>query len=122
MDVRDIMTRNPFSIEPETPLGTAIDVMVEHKIRHLPVVDERGGVVGIITDRDLRSAILAPELEQYLSEATRRRLRGIVGTLESLRVKDAMTCNPITTRPDMAVTQAAAHLGKVLAASSGMAR
>jgi acetoin utilization protein AcuB len=124
MDVRDIMTRNPFSIEPETPLGTAIDVMVEHKIRHLPVVDERGGVVGIITDRDLRSAILAPELEQYLSEATRRRLRGIVGTLESLRVKDAMTCNPITTRPDMAVTQAAAlmleaHIGSLPVIENG---
>jgi CBS domain-containing protein len=44
MDVRDIMTRNPFSIEPESPLGTAIAVMVERKIRHLPVIDERGAV------------------------------------------------------------------------------
>ena len=108
MDVRDIMTRSPYSIELETPLGTAIDVMIERKIRHLPVVDERGVVVGIITDRDLRSAVLTPALEQYLSDAARRRLRGVVGTLESLRVKDAMTCNPITTRPDMPVTQAAA--------------
>jgi acetoin utilization protein AcuB len=108
MDVRDIMTRNPFSIEQDTPLRTAIDMMVERKVRHLPVVDERGAVIGIITDRDLRSAVLTPALEPYLSEAARRRLRGVVGALESLRVKDAMTCNPITTRPDMPVTQAAA--------------
>jgi acetoin utilization protein AcuB len=108
MDVRAIMTRNPISIEQDTPVGTAIDVMVERKIRHLPVVDATGAVVGIITDRDLRSAALAPALEQYLSKAARRRLRSIGATLESLRVKDAMTCNPITTTPDAAVSQAAA--------------
>ncbi len=110
MDIRDIMTRNPISIEQDTPVGTAIDLMVARKIRHLPVVDERGAVVGIITDRDLRSAALAPALEQYLSKAARRRLRGIGATLQSLRVKDAMTCNPITTRPDVAVSQAAATM------------
>jgi CBS domain-containing protein len=108
MDVRDIMTRDPLSVEPDAPLGTAMEVMIARKIRHLPVVDEGGAVVGIITDRDLRSVALAPALEQYLSTAARRRLRGIASTLENLRVKDAMTCNPITARPDMPVTQAAA--------------
>jgi CBS domain-containing protein len=81
MDVRDIMTRNPISIDPNA-------------------VDDQGAVVGIITDRDLRSAALAPALEQYLSNAARRRLRGITTTLEALRVKDAMTGTPIITRPD----------------------
>jgi CBS domain-containing protein len=108
MDVKDIMTRNPISIEPNAPLGTAIAVMVDRKIRHLPVVDEQGAVIGMITDRDLRSAALAPALEEYLSETARRRLRGIATTLENLRVKDAMTANAITATPDMPVTQAAA--------------
>ncbi|HXD95027.1 MAG TPA: CBS domain-containing protein [Candidatus Acidoferrum sp.] len=108
MNVGDIMTANPFSIEPEAPVASAIDVMVERKIRHLPVVDEHGAVIGIITDRDLRSAALAPALEEYLSVAARRRLRGIGAVLENLRVKDAMTCSPVTTTPGVAVTQAAA--------------
>ena len=108
MDVKDIMTRNPISIEPNAPLGTAIAVMVERKIRHLPVVDDTGSVVGMITDRDLRSAALAPALEEYLSESARRRLRGVATTLENLRVKDAMTSNAITAKPEMPVTQAAA--------------
>jgi CBS domain-containing protein len=108
MDVRDIMTRNPICIEPNAPLGTAIETMVQRKIRHLPVVDDEGAVVGIITDRDLRSVALGPAVEQYLSDAARRRLRGIATTLENVRVKEAMTCNPITTRPDMPLTQAAA--------------
>jgi CBS domain-containing protein len=85
MNVGDIMTANPFSIEPEAPVASAIDVMVERKIRHLPVVDEHGAVIGIITDRDLRSAALAPALEEYLSVAARRRLRGIGAVLENLR-------------------------------------
>jgi CBS domain-containing protein len=110
MNVRDIMAGNPISIEQDSPVGTAIAVMVDGKIRHLPVVDEHGAVVGIVTDRDLRSAALAPALEEYLSEAARRRLRGITTTLENLRVKDAMTCNPITTSPEVPVRQAAAMM------------
>jgi CBS domain-containing protein len=47
-------------------------------------------------------------LQEYLSEGARRRLRGITATLENLRVKDAMTCNPITTSPEVPVRQAAA--------------
>lgn len=108
MEVRELMTRNPISIEPEAPLGTAIEVMVAHRIRHLPVVDDGDAVVGIITDRDLRSVVLAPALEPYLSETARRRLRGIATALENLRVKDVMTRNPVTTAPDARVTQAAA--------------
>ena len=118
MDVRDIMTRNPITIEPDTPVGTAIAGMVERKIRHLPVVDEQGAVIGIITDRDLRSLAMGPEAEPYLSAAARRRLRGIGATLENLRVRDVMTSNPITTRPDVALSQAAAlmleqHVGSL---------
>ena len=124
MDVREIMTKNPFRIDQDAPIGTAISTMVEQKVRHLPVVDDAGAVVGIITDRDLRSAALAPALEEYLSEGARRRLRRIGATLEDLRVKDAMTCNPITTKPDIPVTQAAAlmleqHVGSLPVLENG---
>jgi acetoin utilization protein AcuB len=110
MDVKDIMTADPFSIEEDAPVGTAIAVMAERKIRHLPVVDAQGALVGIITDRDLRSAALAPGVEEYLSESARRRLRSIGVTIENLTVREVMTCNPITTRPDVSVPQAAAFM------------
>lgn len=118
MDVRDIMTRNPITIAPDAPVGTAVAVMVQRKIRHLPVVDESDVVIGIVTDRDLRSLALAPAVEPYLSAAARRRLRGVGAALDNLRVKDIMTCNPITVKPDMAVSQAAAlmleqHIGSL---------
>jgi CBS domain-containing protein len=124
MDVKDVMTRNPISIEQDAPVGTAIAVMAEHKIRHLPVVDERAAVVGIVTDRDLRSAALAPSLEGHLSKEARRRLRGLGTTLENLRMKDAMTWNPVTATPDMPLTQAAAlmlekHVGSLVIVQDG---
>ncbi len=108
MKINEIMTADPMCIEQDATIGTAISVMVEKKIRHLPVIDASGAVVGVITDRDLRCAALAPALEQYLSEGARRRLRNVGAALENLRVKDAMTCSPVTARPDMAVSQAAA--------------
>jgi acetoin utilization protein AcuB len=108
MDVKAIMTADPLSIEEDTPVGTAIAFMAARKIRHLPVVDAQGAVVGVVTDRDLRSVALAPALEEYLSESARRRLRSIGGALEDLTVRHAMTCNPITTRPGVSVPEAAA--------------
>ncbi len=55
-----------------------------------------------------RDATLAPALEQYLAEAARRRLCNVGAALENLPVKDKMTCTPVTARPDMSVSQAAA--------------
>ena len=66
--VRDVMTRRPITVDPDAPLATAAAVMREKAIRHLPVVDDAGRLVGIITDRDLRSAALAPALAPALGQ------------------------------------------------------
>jgi len=106
--VRDVMAKRPITIDPEAPLATAIAVMREKEIRHLPVVDDVGRLVGIITDRDLRSAALAPALAEFLPSGLRRAVEGAAGMLEELRVKDAMTWSVVTTRPDASVPEAAA--------------
>jgi CBS domain-containing protein len=41
MEIRDIMTRSPITIGPDAPLGTALEVMIERKIRHLRVTSFR---------------------------------------------------------------------------------
>ena len=58
--VKDVMTRSPITIDPDAPLGTAMATMRHREVRHLPVVDEQGGLVGMITDRDLRDAAFSP--------------------------------------------------------------
>lgn len=75
-----------MTIDPDAPVVTAIAVMREREIRHLPVVNNEGRLIGIITDRDLRSAAFAPFVVEYLSLGAQRRLRGIGQALENLRV------------------------------------
>jgi acetoin utilization protein AcuB len=106
--VRDVMTKQTITIDPEAPLATAIAVMREKKIRHLPVVDNMGRLTGIITDRDLRSAALAPSLAEFLPVGLRRAVEGAAEMLQELRVKDAMTWGVVTTRPDASVAEAGA--------------
>jgi CBS domain-containing protein len=53
ISVRDVMTSNPVTIGPETTLRDAAGIMFEKWFRHLPVVDEGGKVLGIISLRDL---------------------------------------------------------------------
>ena len=53
--VRDFMTQNPFFIGAGETVVTAKKMMHEHKIRHLPVL-QNGEVFGIVSDRDIKMA------------------------------------------------------------------
>ena len=57
MRVRDMMTRNPITVDPDILVLDAQEIMKENKIRRLPVVD-KGKLVGIITKHDL--CVLVP--------------------------------------------------------------
>jgi acetoin utilization protein AcuB len=107
MKVKNVMTKDPLTIDPETPLATAMDVMRAKELRHLPVVDEAGLLIGIVTDRDLRHAAFAPAVAEYLSVSAQRRIRQIGETLENLRVRDVMTWVVVTTHPDASLAHAA---------------
>ena len=106
MKVKDVMAKDPFTIDPEAPFGTATDVMRTKHLRHLPVVDGRP-LIGIITDRDLRHAAFGPAVAEYLSAGTQRRMRQIGETLENLRVRDAMTWVVVTIHPNATLPHAA---------------
>ena len=106
--VRDVMTKGPLTIDPEAPLATAVATMRERRLRHLPVVDDEGRLIGVVTDRDLRAVIFAPAFAEYLTADDRARLHALAATLESLRVRDVMTWGAVTTAPAAPVGQAAA--------------
>lgn len=53
-----IMTENPITVTPGTPLIDAIKRMREANIRHLPVVDEGGKPLGMVSLRDVIDAVL----------------------------------------------------------------
>jgi CBS domain-containing protein len=52
----DLMTRDPVTIAPHDTLATAWTLMRERRIRHLPVVERDGRIVGLVTHRDLLAA------------------------------------------------------------------
>jgi len=56
MYISEYMTSNPVTVGPKLPLPEARRILNEFHFRHLPVVDEENRLIGIITDRDLRSA------------------------------------------------------------------
>ncbi|MBK8434184.1 MAG: CBS domain-containing protein [Chloroflexi bacterium] len=90
--VNDLMTTNPITILPELPLPEAADLMTAENCRHLPVVDEEGQLIGILTDRDVRQARHTAVFPTALAES-------------------CMTPNPITVTPETAAQHAAELLG-----------
>ena len=107
MLVKDAMTRDPVTIDPEAPVGTALAVMRARGVRHLPAVDGEGRLVGIVTDRDLRHAALGPALAEYLSGKARRQAEELGQTLEQLRVRDVMTWAVVDVGPNAPIAYAA---------------
>jgi acetoin utilization protein AcuB len=86
------MTKTVISIRPEAGLAEARDTMEKNQIRHLPVVKNDNTLIGIITDRDIRSAM--PSVFSSNQDYMKVRER-----VYQLKVEDVMTKNPITISP-----------------------
>ncbi|MEN8190051.1 MAG: CBS domain-containing protein [Thermodesulfobacteriota bacterium] len=84
MFIEDHMTRQPETIRGGTLLPEARRLLNECHFRHLPVVDEQGGLLGMVTDRDLRSAYPS----SVLSEEERR---SVFGRVEKTSVDEVMS-------------------------------
>jgi len=52
MRIRDIMTKNVITVDPDTLLSGVVDLMVLHRIRRIPVT-KNAKIVGIVSRRDL---------------------------------------------------------------------
>lgn len=108
--VRDIMTAEVISVRPDTSVGRIAQLMDGKAISGMPVVDDDGHVVGIVTDFDLvvRNTPIDPPpflplLEGRIPLETeghfRKRIRHMVGT----EARDVMTEDVITIGPDEGV-------------------
>lgn len=101
MFVRDCMTPDPRTVEPDATLDEALGLMRTLKVRHLPVVDGRR-LVGIVTWTDLVGAFPSPGKGRRAANGT--------GLLHNAQVKDVMTKDPLTVSPDTPVETAARTL------------
>ncbi len=64
----EVMTAEPLTVGPDKPFGFALLMMHENGFRHVPVI-ENGKPVGIVSSRNA----LDPDLEEFVSEAQRRK-------------------------------------------------
>ena len=96
--VRDWMSSDPVTIDPQTTLPEANRLMKECGIRRLPVVDN-GRLVGIVTLGDIREA--SP------SNATSLSIYELNYLIARLTVGHIMTREPITIAPDSSIEAAA---------------
>lgn len=99
MLVKGWMTTDVITVDEDTSMMKASIIMKEKKIRCLPVVNSKGELVGIVSDRDLKDA--AP------SKATTLDVYELNYLLSSIKIKDLMTTNLAYVRPDETVEFAA---------------
>lgn len=96
--IREVMTTAVKTLDPRDGLDRAQDLMVEHRIRHLPVVTTDGRVVGVVSRGDLFPQGLAGALG-YGAVAQRK-------LLHVIEVKEVMSQPPLTVPPDARVWDA----------------
>ena len=112
--VADVMSREPIVVRPETSLKEAIQILAQHRISGLPVVDEAGKLVGIISESDLmwqETGVTPPAYIMILDSVIylenpahyERDLHKALGQT----VGEVMTTNPISISPEKPLREAA---------------
>jgi acetoin utilization protein AcuB len=99
MFVSRSMTRKVITIDPEADIFMAQELIAENRIRHLPVVDEDNMLLGIVTDRDIRSALPYRYFKDSVSEEEKE-------NFTNLRIKDIMSKDVITVSPTYTIQDA----------------
>jgi acetoin utilization protein AcuB len=99
MLVRERMSRSPVTIPADVPITEALRVMRENEVRRLPVLDEAGTMIGIVSEKDLLYAAPSP--------ATSLSIHEMHYLLSQLLVAELMTTGVITVSPDTPLEEAA---------------
>jgi acetoin utilization protein AcuB len=88
MFVIERMSTDLVTASPDLKIAEARDLMVERRIRHLPIIDKKGLLLGMVTDRDMRSAMPSTLLKKPDYEKTLEKIM-------NYPVEDIMTRDPI---------------------------
>jgi CBS domain-containing membrane protein len=100
--VRDLMTPNPYTLQPRDTLAALYDLMDSHRVRHVPIVDGDGELVGLLTHTDLAMTALGSLSDLPLSQER--------DLLQRRRVREVMVTELETVEPDTPLAEAASTL------------
>lgn len=102
MYVKDHMTKNPYCITSDTSISKSLEIMDQHGFHRLPVVDENGKLIGLVTEGLIS--------ENSGSNRTSLSIYELNYLLSKTQVKDIMITKVITITPDVLVEEAAAKM------------
>ena len=119
LQARDIMTTEILTVAPETSISELSKMLENRKIGGVPVVDQGGRLVGVITQSDLveraRDLELPPAiniLDFHIYLQIPSHLFHQVEKMLGTTVGDCMTANPVTVAPDTPIAKVAALMAK----------
>jgi CBS domain-containing protein len=99
--VRDVMTTPVIACRAEAFFEEVAETLADRDISGMPVLNEAGHVVGIISERDLAHALGGPMVRLSLHRHNPRSLRDVTGLPRGeRRAKDIMTAPAVTVTPD----------------------
>jgi len=93
--VSDVMTREVVTVQPDTVLGQAARLMVEKRLKRLPVVDNDGRIVGILGRLDILNTIAAVHLPEWHPEAHPAGAHATVGDVMTREVPTVHESAPV---------------------------
>jgi len=99
-EINDIMETKVITVERNTPILDAINTLLKHNFTGLPVVDKKGHVVGIITEKDVLALAMSIHDKTYESNTA------------TACVKDFMTPDVVTVEVTETLKQACSNLMK----------
>ena len=103
MLVKNWMSKPAITIDADASMHDAIKLLKDHNIKMLPVM-EKGNLVGIVTDRDIKRA--------SASDATSLEIHELLYLISKIKIREIMTKNPITVPQDYTVEETAEILLK----------
>jgi CBS-domain-containing membrane protein len=114
LTAKDIMTKDVITVGPDTSIEELSSLLVKHEISGVPVVDDSGGIYGIVTDNDLISRnkrLHIPTVVSFLDAAiyleSSKKFEQEVKRLTATRVGDICIRKVVTIGEDTTVVDIA---------------
>lgn len=116
MQVQDIMTQNVITVAPNATVEQATQLMVNHHISALPVIDEKGAILGIVSEGDLMRRVegASDQKKSWWLHLFADKVDSAADfiALKGRFVRDVRTSKVVTVTPEMAVGEVARLLAE----------
>ncbi len=100
--IDELMTPNPYTLKTTDPVDTAWEIMTEKRIRHIPIIDDKEQVVGLVTQRDVLAA------SKPISSVDKN--HEIIDPNFKMTVSDIMIDDVVTIHPSESLRQAGLYM------------